>query len=338
MASIREVAKAAGVSVGSISRYLNGQQLKATNMEKIKKAIDDLGYQENIIAKGLKNNKSFSVGLLMNNISSRLSMDIVSSIEEVMENAGYSILLSGFEGSPERAVNKIDYLISHAVDGLIIFEADKSWPGMAKLANVKVPVISLNNPSDLPNVDTVLVDDRGSVRRLISHLIAQGHHHIGIITAPQSDYTARERLAGVHEAVRDHPDVKVSTFYGDYSRPSGFEGAQQLINRHIDALFVCNFNMSLGALEYCNRAGIRIDQDLAFSHFDYLDEMSNLISNRLVIQQPAKEIGGMCAERLLDRINHQAKDVGSTFIFDNLIVGLGDDQNAINKPKIITKS
>ncbi|RRK11270.1 LacI family transcriptional regulator [Lactiplantibacillus garii] len=336
MASIREVAKAAGVSVGSISRYLNGQQLKAANMQKIKRAIDDLGYQENIIAKGLKNNQSFAVGLLMNNLASRLSMDIVSSIEAVMEQAGYSILLSGFQGSSTLAANKVDYLLSHAVDGLILFEADQNWPGMARLADVQVPVISLNSPNGLANVDSILVDDRGSVRRLVQHLIAQGHRRIGVLAAPQTDYTAHERLTGVREAVRSHPHVEATVYYGDYSRPSGFEGAQKLIDDHVDALFVCNFNMALGALEYCNRAGIRIDQDLAFSHFDYLDEMSSLISNRLVIQQPAKEIGKMCAERLLSRINHQSENVGATFVFDNLIVGLGDDPHAETQPTIVT--
>lgn len=335
VASIREVAKAAGVSVGSISRYLNGQQLKPANMVKIKRAITDLGYQQNIIAKGLKNNRSYSVGLLMNNMASRLSMDIVSSIEAVMEKAGYSILLSGFEGSATRATDKIDYLLSHAVDGLILFEADSTWPGMARLSNIDVPVISLNSPNPLPNVDSLLVDDRKSVRRLITHLIAQGHHHIGVLAAPQTDYTAQERLAGVQDAVAAHPDVQTTVYYGDYSRPSGFQGAQKLIHDQVDALFVCNFNTALGALEYCNRAGIRIDHDLDFSHFDYLDAMSQLVADRLVIQQPAKEIGGMCAERLLERIGGKANNVGATFTFDNLIVGLGDDPNARTKPTIV---
>lgn len=334
MVSIREVAKAAGVSVGSVSRYLNGQQLKAANMEKIKTAIETLGYQENIIAKGLKNNKSFSVGLLMNNMSSRLSADLVASIEEVMENAGYSILLSGFEGSSERSADKVDYLVRHAVDGLIIFEADEHWPGMSRLADLDIPVISLNSPNQLPNVDSFLVDDRGSVERLIRYLIAQGHQHIGIIAAPQTDYTARERLAGVQKAVQAHSDVELEIYYGDYSRPSGFEGAKQLLSMGVDAVFACNYNMSLGASEYFNRAGIQLDKDISFTYFDYLDEMSSLISNRIVIQQPVKDIGGMCADRLLDRIEGRATNIGATFTFKDVIEGLGDDPEKSVEPSI----
>lgn len=334
MVSIREVAKAAGVSVGSVSRYLNGQRLKAANMDKIKAAIDELGYQENIIAKGLKNNKSFSVGLLMNNMSSRLSADLVASIEEVMETDGYSILLSGFEGSSKRTADKIDYLVRHAIDGLIIFEADENWSGMERLADLDIPVISLNSPNQLANVDSILVDDQGSVERLIKHLITQGHQHIGVIAAPQTDYTAHERLKGVQKAVKGHPEVQLTVYYGDYSRPSGFEGAQTLSEAGADAVFACNYNMSLGASEYFNRAGIQIDKDISFTYFDYLDEMSTLIANRLVIQQPAKEIGWMSAERLLDRINGNVDNVGATFTFQDIIVGLGDDPNQAAEPKI----
>ncbi|KAF0372369.1 substrate-binding domain-containing protein [Pediococcus acidilactici] len=335
MVSIRDVAKEAGVSVGSVSRYLNGQQLKQANMEKIKKAIDTLGYQENIIAKGLKNNRSFSVGLLMNNMSSRLSSDIVASVEEVMENAGYSLLLSGFEGSPGLVSDKIDYLLNHAVDGLILFEVDENWAGVAKLANAKIPVISLNSPNHFSNVDSVLVNDRNSVRRVIEELIRDGSKHIGIIAAPQTEYASRERLAGVDEAINRHPEVKTTVYYGDYSRTSGFEGTQMLIKEKVDAIFVCNFNMSLGAMEYFNQVGIRAGKDIVFSHFDYLDDMSTLISNRIVIQQPARDIGGMCAERLLSRIDGNPSEGGSTFIFENNIVGLNKKNEVKKNPQIL---
>ena len=117
MASIRDVAKMAGVSVGTVSRYLNGQQLKEKNMEKISEAISALDYKENIIAKGLKNNRSFSIGLLINGISSRFGSEVVSGIERVAEENGYSLLLSGFADQPEKIEQKIEYLMKHAIDG-----------------------------------------------------------------------------------------------------------------------------------------------------------------------------------------------------------------------------
>lgn len=106
MASIRDVAKMAGVSVGTVSRYLNGQQLKEKNMEKISEAISALDYKENIIAKGLKNNRSFSIGLLINGISNRFGSEVVSGIERVAEENGYSLLLSGFADQPEKSNKK----------------------------------------------------------------------------------------------------------------------------------------------------------------------------------------------------------------------------------------
>lgn len=122
MASIRDVAKMAGVSVGTVSRYLNGQQLKEKNMEKISEAISALDYKENIIAKGLKNNRSFSIGLLINGISSRFGSEVVSGIERVAEENGYSLLLSGFADQPEKSnKNRIpDEACDRWIDRLLI--------------------------------------------------------------------------------------------------------------------------------------------------------------------------------------------------------------------------
>ena len=112
----------AGVSVGTVSRYLNGQQLKEKNMEKISEAISALDYKENIIAKGLKNNRSFSIGLLINGISSRFGSEVVSGIERVAEENGYSLLLSGFADQPEKSnKNRIpDEACDRWIDRLLI--------------------------------------------------------------------------------------------------------------------------------------------------------------------------------------------------------------------------
>lgn len=202
MSSIRKVAELAGVSLGSVSRYLNGHQLKEQNMKKIAAAIKELDYKENIIAKGLKNNRSFSVGLLMNSVSSQFGAEIVSAIEGVMEQNGYSVLLSGFKGDVSLVDQKIDYLVQHAVDGLIVFMSEQDWDGMERLAELPIPVLTINSPIQLPGVDRVQVADRKSVHEVVEHLIQEGHTKIGLLAAPQNDYVARERLSGAKEQLR----------------------------------------------------------------------------------------------------------------------------------------
>ncbi|WP_430610067.1 LacI family DNA-binding transcriptional regulator [Enterococcus sp. DIV0876] len=301
MASIRDVAQRAGVSVGTVSRYLNGQQLKQSNMEKIAEAIQSLDYQENIIAKGLKNNRSFSIGLLMNSISSRFGSEVVSGIEKVAEENGYSLLLSGFSSSAKKSDEKIEYLLKHAVDGLIVFLSGEEWTDILKLTQVNVPIVCLNSPDIAAVADVLLLDDRQSVQKVIEHYISIGHKKIGYIAAPQSDYTARERLLGAENAIVES-QVELEIIVGDYTRKSGYYGAKQLLDWGATAIFVSNYNMSIGALSCFNQEGLVIGKDISFGHYDYLSEEDQSLLPQVTINPPAEKMGEKAAQLLLDRI------------------------------------
>ncbi|MGM0124789.1 LacI family transcriptional regulator [Enterococcus sp. AZ194] len=302
MASIRDVAKLAGVSLGSVSRYLNGQQLKETNMEKIAQAIKELDYKENIIAKGLKNNRSFSIGLLMNSISSRFGSEVVSGIEKVAEENGYSLLLSGFSDESRQVDEKISYLMKHSVDGLIVFLSGEEWVDLKKLEKIQVPLVSINYPDTQQQADAILLNDRQSVREVIEHYIQQGHQKIGYISAPQEDYTARERLLGAQEAIAINQSVTLEIYEGDYTRKSGFLGAEQLIDKGVTALFVSNYNMSIGALECFNQKRVVVGEEIVFGHYDYLDQGEQSILPQITINPPTAKIGETAATMMLERI------------------------------------
>ena len=324
MAGVRDVAKLAGVSISTVSRYLNGQSLKEDTTKRIAAAVQELDYKENLIAKGLKNNRSFSVGLLMNSISSRFGSEVVSGIEKVVEKNGYSLLLSGFSNEPSLIDRKIDYLMKHSVDGLIIFLAGEEWAGTEKLAKAKIPMVLLNHPNTCDNADTILINDRHSVHQVITHYIRSGHEKIGIIAAPQSDYAARERLLGAQAAIAQEGVGDLSIYIGDYSRKSGFEGAQKLLKQGITALFVCNYNMSIGALECFNQNRVRVHQDIAFGHYDYSDEGEAAPITQITITPPANQIGEKAAELLLKRISASDKIPEQVYTLESEISGLND--------------
>lgn len=322
MSSIRKVAELAGVSLGSVSRYLNGHQLKEQNMKKIAAAIKELDYKENIIAKGLKNNRSFSVGLLMNSISSQFGAGVVSGIEEVMEQNGYSVLLSGFKGDVSLVDQKIDYLVQHAVDGLIVFMSEQDWDGMERLAELPIPVLTINSPVELAGIDRVQVADRQSVSEVVEHLVREGHTRIGLLAAPQNDYVARERLLGAKQVVDSYPEVSLVIEYGDYSRISGYWGGKKLLNQNISALIVTNYNMMTGVLEYMQHAGAPEQRKLVLAHYDYTSEMAELLSDRIIIKAPTKQIGQRSAQLLLERMNEETPSEGKNEIIENEIFGL----------------
>lgn len=321
MASIRDVAQLAGVSVGTVSRYLNGHQLKQLNREKIAAAIESLDYKENIIAKGLKNNRSYSFGLLMNRISSRFGSEVVSGIEKVAEENGYSILLSGFTNSKEDH-DKLDYLLQHAVDGLIVFFSDEKKFDLSKWQDIQIPIVFLNHPETQGIADVLLLNDRQSVFDVINHYLAAGHKKIGYLSAPQSDHTARERLFGAQAAMANN-EAEMKIVVGDYTRQSGYRGTEELVAWGATAIFVSNYNMSVGALECFNQKRLIVGKDIAFGHYDYLSEAEQSLLPQITVNPPAEKMGEKAAELILERIKMgKAATEKQVVLMENQLLGL----------------
>ncbi|MGX7417232.1 LacI family DNA-binding transcriptional regulator [Carnobacterium gallinarum] len=323
MATIQEVANHAGVSVGSVSRYLNGYQLKPANMKKIEESIEALEYKGNPLAKALKSNQTLSIGLLMNNMQSNFSASMVAQIEDELERFGYSILLSGFRNDYSQVERKLDFLLSRKIDGLIIFEAEQDWEAVQQLKNVDIPVISVNTPMEFDMVDSIVVNNKQSTKEVIEKMLQFGHEKIGIIAAPQTDYVARERLDGVLEAFAEnnYPIEDAVIYYGDYSKQSGYTGMKHLLkNEEITAVFVCNYNMSLGALQEIYEQQLKIGEDISFASYDYFDASDIFNPKLTVIRQPVKEIGTLAANRMMEKIRNHGQLQGDIFVVPNDIL------------------
>ncbi|WP_321384746.1 LacI family DNA-binding transcriptional regulator [uncultured Enterococcus sp.] len=323
MATIQEVAKAAQVSVGSVSRYLNGHTLRPENMERIRIAIEKLNYTENLWAKGLKSNQSYSIGLLMNNMQSQFSSSVVATIEDVFEQEGYGTLLSGYRDDAEQIERKLDFLLSRGVDGLVVFGAEQSWPGIEKIERLDIPVISAITPLEYPNVDSILLNNRQSTAELVRRILAQGHQKIGFIAAPQIDYVAKERLRGIYDAFSQTNVVLDERYivYGDYSRKSGYMCMEELLQlEEITAVFVCNYNMSLGALEAIYQHEMKVGTDISFASYDYFEASDIFYPKLTVIKQPVAEFGTLVAQRILQRVKDRTTAAGQQFIIENDIL------------------
>lgn len=122
MSTIQEVAKRVGVSAGTVSRYLNGYQLKAANQNRVEAAIEELGYRSNYLARSLRSIRSMSIGLLINNMLDHFAVSVVAQVERKMELNDYNIILSGFREDRDVFVRKLENLIDRCVDGLILCE------------------------------------------------------------------------------------------------------------------------------------------------------------------------------------------------------------------------
>lgn len=322
MVTIQEVAKDAGVSVGSVSRYLNGYKLRSENVKKIETSIKKLNYTENFFAKGMKNHKTRSIGVLMSNMQSNFSASLVAHIDDVLEQYDYTILLSSYRDDPSNIGKKIDYFRSRSVEGLIIVGMEQSWEQVDMLRELTIPVVSLVTPLDLPKVDSIIVDNRLSTERVINRMLELHHERIGILAAPQTDYVSRERLSGIFDAFSRH-DKSLSDeliYYGDYSQESGTRGMAYLIDKGVTAVFVCNYNMSLGALKMLYEENIEIGKDISYASYDYFDA-SEIFSPKLtVIKQQVEAISSLAAMRILEKIRNNNKIKKETLVVENEIL------------------
>jgi LacI family transcriptional regulator len=306
MATIREVAKEAGVSLGTVSRYLNGHQLKETNMKNIQAAIEKLGYEENIIAKGLKNNKSLSIGVVINTLTDVFATSIVTYLESYLEENNYSLILCDYQNDLSKLEKKLEFLRSRSVDGVVIFHLEEKLAVLDKFRQEGTPIIAVDAPITNFQTATVLVDNYQASYNVVERLAELGHKKIGIIAGSQDRFIGRERLNGYVDAMKKLGLYEPSIIkIGDYKKESGYLNAKQLLaEEKITALYSTNYYMTLGAVQAIYERQLIIPEDVSVIGFDHF-ELSDILQPKLtVVEQPVQQIGETIGALLIQKIKH----------------------------------
>ena len=305
--TVRDVAKKANVSVGTVSRYLNGYKLREPNRIRIEEAIEELGFRENFIAKGLKNNRSMTIGVVLASLTDLFATSVITAAERVLAQDNYSIVVCDFESSQEKLEQKLSFLKSRSVDGLILF------PGSCTVSDElreyladNIPVVIVND--DMPGfgTDKVTVDNVNASFRAVEYLIHNNHRDIAIINGDQGTYTGRERFKGYNEALRtyDIPLREEYVTYGHFSNRGGYTAAKELLalEHPPSAIYTTNYYMTFGAIIAINESKVKIPDDLSFIGFDRFD-LSDVINPPLtVVEQPTKRLGELAASTVLRRL------------------------------------
>lgn len=312
MVTIRDVAREAKVSVGSVSRYLNGFQLKPQNMLNIQSAIKKLNYEENIIAKGLKNNKSLSVGVVINSLTDVFATSIVTSLESHLEKNNYSIIICDYQEDSEKLERKLEFLKTRSVDGVILFHIEEPLPIFKEYQKAGIPIIAIDCPIKEFEADSIVVNNQGASFEVVTRLIEAGHEHIGLIAGTQNRYIGRERLSGYMKAISasqlefDEQQVRI----GDYKKESGYAEMKALLQQETPptAVYVNNYYMTIGAVQAILESKKTIPEDISIIGFDHF-ELSDMLKPALtVVEQPVKKIGTVAGELILRRIKGDLTD------------------------------
>lgn len=318
-ATIHDVAKRAGVAHGTVSRYLNGYTLREKNRLLVKKAIEELDYQENILAKGLKGNRSMTIAVVVPGYTAIFSMFVTSFIEKVVERDNYSLILCDFEGDPQNFKKKLTFLKNRSIDGIILFpvpELRECVPFLREYAGTGIPIVLVNELLDGFESDIVLVDNFNASFRAVEKLILDNHCRIACITGVEQAYTAQQRLAGYYEAMQAY-DLKVEEWWVQRSdfTSSGGHAAVKALYRVQDpptAIFIANYFTTVGAAIALHELHLRIPEDVSLFGFDYFKPFDVAEPPLTVVQQPLEKIGEQAANMLLRRIRGDNADFPQT--------------------------
>jgi Transcriptional regulators len=305
-ATIKDVAKHAGVSIATVSKYINGSKVKEHNKTAIDQAIKALDFKVNVIARGLKTNKTMTVGVLIPSLENIFATSIVSNIEHVLQQNGYSTIICDYNQDINMENGKFDFLIDKLVDGIIIMPFGIDEKRVQTAMENEISVVAIDRPIIGVECDVVLVDNLNASYNAVEYLITHGHKEIAIICGPQNIFTAQERLKGYLRVHEDY-DIEVNRKnirYGDYEIQSGYKLMNDIISSESmpSAVYITNYEMTLGAIMAINEYNIKIPNELSIIGFDN-QQLAKVFKPELaIIMQPIQQIGESAANLILKRL------------------------------------
>ncbi len=304
--TIKDVAKLAGVSTATISKYINGKSVKEKNRVRIEEAIKTLDFKANSLARGLKTNKTLTIGVLIPSLENIFATSIVSHIERILLQSGYSTIICDYNQDMRLENDKFDFLMSKYVDGIIIMPLGITEDRIQNAVEKEIPIVSIDRPIQNKECDVVLVDNMNASYNAVEQFITRGHKEIGIICGPEHIYTAQERLKGYMRVHEDY-EMRVNTEnikFGDYEVQSGYDLMMEFLKTEavIDAVYVTNYEMTIGAVMALNEMNIKIPDELSFIGFDNQQLAKVIKPNLTIVVQPIKQIGECAAEIILKRL------------------------------------
>ena len=325
-ATVHDVAAAAGVSVGTVSKGLNGTgQLREETRRRVHEAARQLNFQPNHLAQSLLRGRSFTVGLVSTDRYGRFSIPVLEGIEDALGSARVSVFLCNGADDPDRERAHVDQLLAKRVDGIIV-TARRTDPrrSLAKQART-VPVLYAFARVRDPKALCLLPDDVGGGTLATRHLIATGRRHIAHITGPTDFEAVRHRCAGFKKALQENdlPWRANRVMNGQWSEMWGREATDRLLSAdpHIDALFCGSDQIARGAVDALRDRGARVPDDIAVVGFDNWHIIAAATRPPLTtIDMNLHELGRQAGLRLLDMIDGKERAEGVTRVPCSLVV------------------
>ncbi len=322
MASIKDVAQAAGVSTATVSRVLsNGLHVRPEVRERVMAAVERLGYRPNLVARSLRSQQSNTIGLIVSDISNPFFTAISRAVEDSAYEQGFSVVLCNTDENPEKEAIYLNLMRDTAVAGAIMSPTRQTIASFTD-SNFPFPIVIIDRSISNGDVDVVLLDNVDAAYRLVTHLVEHGYRRIAALCSEMS--TGLERQLGYEKALRAH-GLSPRSEYMRYIPPradAGYAATLKLIDlaEPPDALFTVNSLIAEGALRAIRERNLTIPDDIALVTFDETTWASLVQPAITLIAQPTYEIGKTAAELLIQRIAAPERPTRQVILKGQLIV------------------
>lgn len=314
--TIKDVAKETNLAISTISKYINGGNVRPDNKRKIDEAIKKLQFRPNDNARGLRNSKTYTIGIVIDSLGSQYFAKITQLIETQLIEAGYSLVVCCHRDNAASAKKALKFLEEKQVDGIIFEPLACKEDYLAPIRHHDIPVIAIDRPFNYGNCDYIMSNSTTGIYEATEYLIQNSHKKIAIITGLSEDNpglaAARERYKGYLRAMEDYiiPVNHEYVLKGDFTFESGYECMQRIwkLKDRPTALIISNYNMCLGCMTAIHNMKIRVPEELSLVTFDDLEFSVISVPTLTSIRQPMEKIAEETVNLILRRIRGDYSD------------------------------
>lgn len=323
MVSIKDVAKAAGVSTATVSRVLSkGEHVRPEVRKRVMTAVEQLAYRPNLQARSLRSQQTMTIGLIVSDIRNPFFTSISRAVEDTAYEQGYRLFLCNTDENPEKEAIYLNLMRDENVAG-VIFSPTRQLAAQVDSFRPPYPMVIIDRSVGSAELDVVLLDNVDSAFRLTTHLLEGGYRRIAALCGDMST-TGRERYTGYEQALKTY-DLPIMSEFVKFMQPrteTGYTATMQLLHADTppDAILATNSLLATGALQAIRERNLVIPHDIALVTFDETTWASLVQPPVTLIEQPTYEIGHTATELLLQRIANPERSTRQVIMKGRLLI------------------
>jgi LacI family transcriptional regulator len=308
---MKDLSRETGLGLATISKYFNGGTVREKNRVLIEAAVKKLHYVPNEVARSLKTQHSRVIGVIIPELSNAFITSIISSMEDILRKHDYAVIVCDCRSDAKREKDAVEFLLHRRVDGLINMATDTTGAHLKAPLASGIPVLLIDRliESLRGKVSAVIIDNVHAASQAVEKLTGLGHRQIGLVLGSPDLYTTNQRLTGYLNALKEAGIKPTEEYirYGDYTMDGGYQAVLDLLKlkNRPTALFVTNFEMTLGTMLALQHSGVRVPEDLSVIGFDKLELFGEIFPNLTLIRQPQLSIGREAANLMLDMLSNE---------------------------------